>query len=73
MPTLIAVAVFFFVSFIPVSVNMFDDLNMRFAYILACVIKSLIWIVPYVIILSLLKIVDFKQLVKKKNGNMSSR
>ena len=72
-PTLIAVAVFFCVSFITVSVDMFGGLNMRLAYILICVIKSLVWVIPYMIILSLLKIVDFKQFVKSKNGNMSSR
>ncbi len=73
LPALIAVVISFVVSFISVSVDMFGGLNMRLAYILACTIKSLIWGVLYVIILSLLKIIDFKHLVKNKNGNMSSR
>lgn len=71
LPTLIAVMIFFPVYFIPISVDVFENINIRLAHILICIIKSLIWIIPYIVILSLLKIVNFKQLIRK-DGNMSA-
>lgn len=64
-PTLIAFMVFVIVRFIPVTVEMFGSMNERVAYIAVCAVKSLIWFVPYISLLYLLKIVDFRQFKAK--------
>lgn len=51
--------------FIPVTVEMFGSMNERVAYIAVCAVKSLIWFVPYISLLYLLKIVDFRQFKAK--------
>lgn len=68
-PVLVAIVVFVVVYKIPISISIFNSLNERLAYILVCIIKSAIWIIPYIILLNILKIIDFKQIIKK-NGNL---
>lgn len=63
-PTLIAVVIYILVSFIPFDIFMLGGINERMAYLVLCVIKSLIWAIPYVGILYFCRIVDFKQLKK---------
>lgn len=63
-PTLIGAVLCGVVFLIPISDKLFASINERVAYLLICVIKALIWLVPYVVILVALKIVDFKALRK---------
>ena len=64
-PTLIGAVLCGVVFLIPISDKLFaSSMNERVAYLLICVIKALIWLVPYVVILVALKIVDFKALRK---------
>lgn len=68
-PVLVAVLLFVVVYMIPISVDLFQGLNERVAYILICVMKSVIWFVPYVVLLNLFKIINIKQIIKS-NGNL---
>ena len=43
---------------------MFTGMNERVAYVLVCVVKTLVWGIPYIAILHFCKIIDFKQLKK---------
>lgn len=63
-PTLIGAVLCGVVFLIPISDKLFASMNERVAYLLICVIKALIWLVPYVVILVALRIVDFKALRK---------
>lgn len=68
-PVLVAVLLFFVVYMIPISIDLFQGLNERIAYILICIIKSVIWFIPYVVLLNLFKIINIKQIIKS-NGNL---
>lgn len=61
-PTILAGGIFVIVSLIPISIQWLPHLNERIAYIIICIIKSLMWLIPYLILLQTLKIVNFKQL-----------
>ena len=61
-PTILAGGIFAIVSLIPISIQWLPHLNERIAYIIICIIKSLMWLIPYLILLQTLKIVNFKQL-----------
>ncbi len=63
-PTAIAVVVYIFASLVPISVDMFRGINERVAYILVCLLKTMVWGIPYIAILHFCKIIDFKQLKK---------
>ena len=61
-PTILAGGIFVIVSLIPISIQWLPHLNERIAYIIVCIIKSLMWLIPYLILLQILKIANFKQL-----------
>ena len=63
-PTVIATSIFIIASLVPISVDMFTGMNERVAYVLVCVVKTLVWGIPYIAILHFCKIIDFKQLKK---------
>ena len=63
-PTTVAICVYFIVSLVPIKITLFPSINERLAYIIICFLKTLIWAIPYICILNVLKIVDFKQLRK---------
>ena len=63
-PTLAALLVYVAVAFIPIDKSIFGDINERIGYILVCIVKTLMWAIPYVAILYIGKIVDFKQIKK---------
>ena len=63
-PTVIAIGVYVLASLIPISINMFGAINVRVAYILVCIVKTMVWGIPYIAILHFCKIIDFKQLKK---------
>jgi O-antigen/teichoic acid export membrane protein len=64
-PVLLAVVVLIPVSLLPLDISLFGSLNERVAYILLCIIKSLIWMIPYVILLFAFKIVTIQVLKNK--------
>lgn len=68
-PTLIAVLIFAIISLIPIQIELFGEINKRIAYILVCIVKSVIWLIPYLILLSVFKVIDIKNLIKP-HGNM---
>lgn len=61
-PVLIAVCVALFVRSIPLTRDILPMLNDRIAYVVLCVIKSLIWMVPYLLLLTVFKQIDWKQI-----------
>ena len=63
-PTAVATIVYVFVAFLPIDITMFSAINERLAYMIICAVKTLIWAIPYLVILRVFKIVDFKQLKK---------
>lgn len=63
-PTLIALLVYFVIALIPIDKSIFGNINERIGYILVCIVKTLLWAIPYVAILYFGKIVDFKQIKK---------
>lgn len=68
-PTLISVIVYAIVLLIPIQLDFAGQINERFAYIIVFIIKSLLWFIPYIILLSLFKIINLKNVIKFK-GNM---
>ena len=63
-PTVIAIGVYVIASLVPISIDMFGAINVRVAYILVCIVKTMVWGIPYIAILHFCKIIDFKQLKK---------
>lgn len=63
-PTIIGAVLCAIVYFVPISKDMFTGMNERIALLIICLIKSLIWFIPFVLILGMLKIVDLKSLKK---------
>ena len=63
-PTVIAFIVYIIASLVPINIKMLGDINERLAYILVCLMKTIIWGVPYILILYICKIIDFKQFKK---------
>ena len=63
-PVIIAIVAFCIVSFLPISVDSFDGINLRLAYIIVCIIKSIIWLSLYTFALYQFNIMDLKELKK---------
>ena len=63
-PTAIAIGVYVIASLIPINIDMFGAINVRVANIFVCIVKTMIWGIPYIVILHFCKIIDFKQLKK---------
>ena len=63
-PTIVAALVYIVVSCIPIDKSIFGDINERIGYVLVCVLKTMMWAIPYITILYFGKIVDFKQIKK---------
>ena len=61
-PTLVGSVLCVIVHLIPISIDIFAGLNERIAFLLICGIKSLIWFLPFVLVLKMLKILDLKSL-----------
>lgn len=55
-------------SLVPVSADTFGHINGRIAHILACATKTLLWIVPYAMLLKYTKTVNFTSIVKKRKN-----
>lgn len=68
-PTLIGAIVFLIVSFVPIRIELFGEMNQRFAYILICFVKSILWLIPYIILLIVFKIIDLRKVIRS-HGNM---
>ena len=63
-PTIVAALVYIVVSCIPIDKSFFGDINERIGYVLVCVLKTMMWAIPYIAILYFGKMVDFKQIKK---------
>ena len=64
-PVAEAALVYAVASLVPVSAGWFGVGDGRLAHILACAVKSLLWLVPYAVLLQCTKTVDFLQLIKE--------
>lgn len=63
-PTSLAIGILFLVTFIPIHQEYFTTFPIRFQYISNCIVKTLLWLVPYCILLVIFHIVDIKSLKK---------
>lgn len=61
-PTILAIIVYVFICFIPIDLSMFGHMNERLIYILICFIKTVLWCIPYLLLLSIFKIINLKHL-----------
>ena len=66
-PTFIAIILAVILMNIPINYFFVSSGNARIDYLFVCIVKSTLWFVPYIVILQLSKIIDFRFLVKK-NG-----
>lgn len=65
LPVAEAALVYALVSFVPISADLFCLADGRLAYMLACIAKALLWLIPYTVLLQCTKTVDFLQLIKE--------
>lgn len=65
LPVAEAALVYALVSLVPISADQFDLDDGRLAYMLACIAKALLWLIPYAVLLQCTKTVDFLQLIKE--------
>lgn len=63
-PTCLAVLVLLLVGFIPVRIEYFSAFSPRLQYISVCIVKTLLWLIPYGVILLIFHVVDIKSLKK---------
>jgi O-antigen/teichoic acid export membrane protein len=64
-PTIISFAVLAFAKLVKIDISWFSGINIRLAYVIICIIKTMIWLIPYVGILfatGVLKFSDLKQI-----------
>lgn len=61
-PTILAIIVYVLICFIPIDLSMFGHMNERLIYILICFIKTVLWCIPYLLLLSIFKIINLKHL-----------
>ncbi|MBV3402998.1 hypothetical protein KSW85_14605, partial [Prevotella copri] len=54
------------VYFMPVSEMIVGNDNSRISNILVCVVKTLLWFVPYVFVLQCFKIVDIRKMLSSR-------
>lgn len=66
-PTLVAVVCAIPAWFVPVSTDWFGAINIRLAYIFVCIIRTLIWILPYAGLLFLFRILTPQDLKDMRN------
>ena len=59
-PTLISLLMLVLASLIPMKMEWFSIFDERLQYISICIIKSLLWLIPYLALLCGLHIVDLK-------------
>lgn len=65
-PTAVACLLFILVYFMPVSEMIVGNDNSRISNILVCVVKTLLWFVPYVFVLQCFKIVDIRKMLSSR-------
>lgn len=63
-PTAAATLIYVVISLIPIDKSIFGRINERIGYMLVCVLKTMMWAIPYIAVLYFGKIVDFKQIRK---------
>lgn len=68
-PTLISFAILAIVSLIPIKTEWFSVFNERLQHICVCIIKSALWLIPYLIILHGLHIINLKSLVESNKAS----
>lgn len=61
-PTVLAISLLFLVNFIPIRQEYFTTFPIRMKYISVCIIKTLLWLIPYCFLLAIFHIVDIKSL-----------
>lgn len=63
-PVVLSTVTFCIVSALPISVDLFNGMNLRLSYILVCIVKSSIWLILYALALYWFKLLDLKELKK---------
>lgn len=61
-PTCLALLIFLLVRLIPIHQELFSDLPLRLQYIFICIVKTLLWLIPYVSLLFMFRIINIKSL-----------
>ena len=61
-PTIISMGTLFLVQFIPTEQLSFTFMSLRLNYIIVCIIKTLLWIIAYISLLLIFRIVDLKSI-----------
>ena len=61
-PTIISVLVLVVINFVPITFVRFD--NIRLTKITVFILKTLLWIIPYCLLLMAFRVIDFKELKK---------
>lgn len=64
-PTVIALFLYILINLMPWDISMFGGINARSAYILLCIVKTLVWLIPFVLLIHLFKIEDIRYIFKK--------
>lgn len=63
-PTCLAIVVLVLVNCVPIRQEYFAAFPMRIQYILICIVKSLLWLLPYSALLIAFHVIDIKSLKK---------
>ena len=63
-PTCLAALVFLLISLVPVRIEYFSMFSPRLQYISVCIVKTLLWLIPYCGLLLMLHVIDIKFLKK---------
>lgn len=63
-PTIISLIILAAVSLVPIKVEWFSILTVRMQYISVCLVKSLLWLIPYLLVLCGFNIIDWKSFRK---------
>ncbi len=66
-PTLLSLVVLAIVSLIPIRIEWFSILGERMQYICMCIIKSLLWLISYLVILYESHVINLKSFIKEKS------
>ena len=64
-PVLLGVCLMYIVKYIPFNLWGEHNINARIWLLLICLIRSLVWLIAYVLLVQLLKIEDMRNIIKK--------
>ena len=64
-PSLLATFILLLTEYLPIDYSFIDFSNHRITFLAICLIKSIFWLVPYLVLVSVSGLINIKELMHK--------